>query len=904
MIMKMHIFLAVAVLLLVSASCSRGLITDPEVLKSVEEDFLLRTPVLESAGICLDSLQMTKAERQAMEFLYAYMPIGDVLNLPPEYHLDNCRLTFSALSEMPWGKTAPEREVRHFVLPVRVNNENLDTARAVFFRELAPRVKNLSMEEAILEVNHWCHEKAVYQPSDSRTSSPLATVRTAYGRCGEESTFLVAALRSVGIPARQVYTPRWAHTDDNHAWVEAWADGEWHFLGACEPEPVLDLGWFNAPASRGMLMHTKVFGRYDGPEEVVSVAPNYTEINVIDNYAPGAARLDVTVTYSDGRPVPGARVEYRLYNYAEFYPVAVKTAGSDGCSCLTAGLGDMLVYATDGDKFGFRKVSFGKEGSVDIVLLYDEDNLPDHIAFESVPPAENAELPEVTEEQREENDRRMAQEDSIRLEYVGTFYDRERAEAFADRLGLPSSSSWSMALVKLASGNKALMTLRPASDLIVASRGNHPEICSFLEYAVSEGRGNDAILLLNSISEKDLRDTPATVLRDHLDNVPAGCADENIYCPRVSTELLTPYRGLLLKNLPATMWDAVREDPASLVKWCRDSLSMMDSISMGYVQVAPARVWDTRVADKASREIFFVTVCRTAGVPAWKDPVDGTVKYRHGGQVFDVDFDAAEKIVADTGTLKIRYSAIPMLEDPRYYTHFTLSRYEDGTFVLLNYEESATWKNTFSGGAVLPEGTYMLTSGARMSGGNVLADMSFFQVKAGQTTSVGLVVRDDPSQYRVIGSFNSEALYDKVPAPGTGSLEDRVRKSVLSETGRGYFAVALVDSGREPTDHAMRDISAAAEELAAWGRPILVIFASENDWKRFDPGKYNLPPTVSYGIDTDGSMREMMVSGMSLKGKGRLPLIVVADTFNRVVFFSEGYSIGLGDRLVKVSKSL
>ena len=73
------------------------------------------------------------------------------------------------------------------------------------------------MYDAVLEVNHWCHEKANYQPSDARTSSPLATVKTAYGRCGEESTFLVAALRSVGIPARQVYTPRWAHTDDNHA---------------------------------------------------------------------------------------------------------------------------------------------------------------------------------------------------------------------------------------------------------------------------------------------------------------------------------------------------------------------------------------------------------------------------------------------------------------------------------------------------------------------------------------------------------------------------------------------------------------------------------------------------------------------------------------------------------------
>ena len=56
------------------------------------------------------------------------------------------------------------------------------------------------------------------------------------GNGGEESTFTVSALRTIGIPARQVYTPRWAHTDDNHAWVEAWVDGKWYFLGAC-PEP-------------------------------------------------------------------------------------------------------------------------------------------------------------------------------------------------------------------------------------------------------------------------------------------------------------------------------------------------------------------------------------------------------------------------------------------------------------------------------------------------------------------------------------------------------------------------------------------------------------------------------------------------------------------------------------------
>ena len=160
------------------------------------------------------------------------------------------------------------------------------------------------------------------QPSDARTSSPLATVRTAYGRCGGRVYFPCGALRSVGIPARQVYTPRWAHTDDNHAWVEAWVDGKWYFLGACEPEPVLNLGWFNEPASRGMLMHTKVFGYYEGPEEVMRTTANYTEINVIGNYAQNAP-VTVLVTDIDGKPsemLACALASITMRSFIRFHP--------------------------------------------------------------------------------------------------------------------------------------------------------------------------------------------------------------------------------------------------------------------------------------------------------------------------------------------------------------------------------------------------------------------------------------------------------------------------------------------------------------------------------------------------------------------------------------------------------
>ena len=161
----------------------------------------LRTPDLKG-------LKVTNQEKAALEFLYAYMPLADMTDYPIEFYLENVRATFEAREQMPWGKKVPELMFKHFVLPLRVNNEALDKSRPVFFKELKERVAGMSMEEAILEVNHWCHEHVTYQPSDSRTLSPLACMNTAIGRCGEESTFTVAALRSIGIPARQVYTPR------------------------------------------------------------------------------------------------------------------------------------------------------------------------------------------------------------------------------------------------------------------------------------------------------------------------------------------------------------------------------------------------------------------------------------------------------------------------------------------------------------------------------------------------------------------------------------------------------------------------------------------------------------------------------------------------------------------------
>lgn len=858
-------------------------------------------------------------EYEALMFLYAYMPIGDMVNFPTDYWLANYRVTKKAMETMPWGKTVPERELRHFVLPVRVNNENLDVARLIFYEELAPLVKEMNMYDAVLEINHWCHSKAVYRPTDSRTCSPLTIVSTAYGRCGEESTFLVAALRSVGIPARQVYTPRWAHTDDNHAWVEAWVDGKWYFLGACEPEPILNLAWFNAPASRGMLMHTKVFGAYDGPEEVVKITPNYTEINVIQNYAPKACKAKILVVDTNGKPVSGASVEYRLYNYAEFYPVAKKTADNQGISWLTAGEGDMLIYATDGENFGFKKVSFGKESNVEIVLDHKEGDPIEHISMEIVPPSESSKLPEVTAEQRELNTERMIEEDSIRMAYTETF--PKRCEIIA------------------AISTETTETTEAIAGLVEKSRGNHYNIMKFIRNAEADGKLETAVKLLQSISEKDLQDTPAYILEDHLYYSPENADPQTVLCPRVASELLTAYRKELDKQIPETLASSFMKDPSTLVTWCKENLTMADSISQNYVNIEPIRVWQTRLADKSSRDIFFVACCRTLGISAWQDKVTGKLKYQHNGQTYEVNFEADEVINSPQGKVLLDYKPIPMLEDPTYYTHFTLSRFENGSFHLLNFDEGTHWSTTFKNGCKLDCGYYMLVSGSRLSNGNVLTDIEFFTIEDATATQeknikvlskdneahgkgtkslskdgtfqsqtvtrVPLVLRDDKTKIRVIGSFNSEAIYDALEWDNENhKFIEKGEKSILATTGRGYFAVALIEAGKEPTDHVLRDISLVANEFDSWGRPLIILFSSEKELKRFEHQRYNLPKNTYWGIDRDGSIRKMTASSMELNGKGSLPIVLIADTFNRVVFFSEGYSIGIGERLARVCSAL
>lgn len=822
--------------------------------------------------------KLDRKEREALTFLYAYMPSCDVVDYSGDYFRRNVNASFTAREEMPWGATVPESEFNHFVLPVRVNNENLDDSRFVFYEELKDRVRSLSMYDAVLEVNHWCHEKANYKGSDSRTSSPLATVKTSWGRCGEESTLLVAALRSVCIPARQVYTPRWAHCDDNHAWVEAWVDGEWHFLGACEPEPVLDLGWFNAPASRCLLLHTRVFGDYLGKEEVIEKTANHTEINVVDNYAE-TAKLVVEVVDNEGKKVQNAKVDFKIYNYAEFCTVASKSTDEKGETWLTAGLGTMMIYASKDGEFGYEVVKIGDKDKV-CIMIGESDFDGSVEEYDIVPPVEKARIPSVSSEMREENNHRLAYEDSLRNAYVARCIVAQNEGDY----------------------DKAIMT---------KTWGNYQTIKDFVDYAREQGYEQYAWDLLNVISDKDLRDITLDVLVDCFNyRVKTkdyfGIGDElfnkYVYNPRISNEMIRPDRQYIEKMIDETTFGTVgfRNDPDCIVQFLNKNITTNDALNVRNIPESPGGVWRSCIMDSHSRDIFYVAMARACGIPSRIDPVNGNVQYMSDGEWYNVYFDGNyKKTPVEKGMLVIDYQPTKNVPDPRYYTHFSIKKFNGNTFDLLAYDDKDPGMDVgmlysqmmASGGVELEPGRYVMISGTRLADGSVLNRNVFFTIESNKTTEIELIMRESVDGVQIIGNFNAENRF--MP---DGAQEDR---SLLQIAGRNFYVVGLLDGGSEPTTHAMQDISLVKEKFEEWGGSVIFVFQNNKNLDNFKLKNFNeLPSNITYGVE-NGAMLSEAVNNMKLQNKS-LPIFIVANSNNEVVFVLQGYTIGLGEQIVTV----
>ena len=873
--MKQVLWILLAFVLLCACE-EKHFMTDPGYRKMVEQDFQKKKKVLEgnpgNLFAVFDS-PMSVEEREALMFLYAYSPLIDLSFSGGDFLLENVRWAFQAREAMPWGKDIPEDIFRHFVLPVRGGKENLDTARIVFYKELKERVATCeSMEKAALEVNHWCHEHVIYKPTNARTRSPLATMLTAYGRCGEESIFTLAALRAVGIPARQICTPRWAHCDDNHAWIEVWVDGEWKYLGACEPEPRLNIAWFTLPVQRAMYVESEVFGKYNGQEEIVYVNESGSGVNVTSHYTRTAPTL-VQVIDENGQPVVNAKVEYKIFNYGEFYPVVTLYSDVKGETSLTLGQGDIFVWASKGKKLGFGELSVERQDTLTVVL---DKTVGDLFSGEGdlVPPRQHDITALSTDEERAVNDRRFAREDSLRNVYVATFMSRTQGGDVAMELGVD--------------------TARFAAYM-VASRGNYSELLRFMR-EVSPERRTLAMNLLGVIAEKDLQDTPADVLLSHVEgdgrDVSNPYFTEYILNPRVQNELLTAYREPVREFLK-------RHDITDVTSLIQETgkIKVVDSLYPAKVVTPPVGVIRAGVTDALSRNVFFVAACRTMGIPARLSPISGKPEYYQNGTWHTVNF-MTEKVVPK-GELMLHY-AQKTVSDPKYFLNFTIGKLEDGRVRTIDLGSNAavdmgvgaSYKTIFTKPVTLEEGDYLLSTGNRRSDGAVLADLVSFQVEAGKLTNIDMLIRPCVEKMEILGV---------VPTALSIVPEGKTKPEAIRLPEKGYMAIALIEANKEPTNHLLRDMSGMKDDFENLGVPLYFVFKDADHQAKFNRADFRVFPSVmQWGTDLDGRLLKGLAEGLCLTNTESLPLIVLLNAKGEVVFVSQGYRVGLGTQIMNI----
>ena len=789
----------------------------------------------------------------ACKYLYAFMPYSDIGNYAFEVFLDYAENGVYLWKENSGVAELPEEIFLNYVLFHRVNEEEIAPCRTFFRREIGERTEGMSFREAALEVNYWCAQEATYHCTDDRTLSALAVYRRGNGRCGEESVFTVNALRSVGVPARQVYAPKWSHCDDNHAWVEVFVDGEWHFLGACEPEEVLDTGWFSGPANRAILIHTRNFSDYvkESNEEYLGKEGALYYFNHTDFY--GRTKLvKILVKDENGKPAAGAHIAVEILNMAEFFPAAVMIADADGEVRMTLGLGDIRVRAFDGIRRAEAMMRIEEEDSLELVLR--EEAVPEaDDRWQTLEIRAPKEVPVrnivATKEQKERNAARMAEAERLRKARFAACFDEKKAAAYPE-----------------------------AEEIFHRAGENFEEVYTFLSKDENPNRKK----LLFSLALKDAKDLKASVLEDHLDceqgDLPEEIFRKDLLCPRIFLEELTPYRSMIRGFFEEETKRSFVEQPERILDYLKKNITFHAEEEYDTIMATPVGVLTMKQGSPLAQKILFVAICRSLNVAARLNPVTLEPEYYRDGAFHSVETEAAV-LKDETESAVLTLNA----EDGsawKYYQTWTIGKWNGTVFETLNYEETAFDGKTLD--LTLEPGCYRLITSMRMPNGDQHAAYRVFELKAGEAKEI----------YLETVKKELDELLEHIELPEI-TLEDLDGKAhTLNDlTKDGPILLAFLGTGEEPTEHVLNELIEIAEKWNAKDAAMAAVLRTKADLENttFQKARAAIHNMSLYLDPSDDAPAIAEKMGIDAE---KLPLLILALPGNIGGRAYAGYNVG------------
>jgi transglutaminase-like putative cysteine protease len=841
-----------------------------------QEKYELRLPFL---GVFKEEIEKamescTSREQVLMKFLYGTMPVRDAGEYDFSVFLGYVRHSIMVYDQMEWCQEIPEDIFLHHILYYRVNTENIEDCRRFFYDKLIDRIKGLSVREAVLEINYWCAENGTYEASDNRTISPVTVYKSGKGRCGEESTFAVTAFRSVGIPARQVYTPRWAHCDDNHAWVEVFVEGKWHFLGACEPEEVLDKGWFTNASSRALLVHTRTFSDYSGDSETECLGQEDLLVyyNGTGTYALTKS-YEIQVLDEDKNPAENVQVSFEILNMAEYCSVVNLYTNRNGRVTITIGLGDIHVRAMK-DGLCCEAWISPEDGAGTVLVLKKEEEKPGMDIWVDADVRAPKDYPvnpvKLTKEQKERNRKRIHEANQMRESRIAGYFMEEKASPYPDEI-----------------------------ELLRLSAGNFDEIYKFL----SKDQNPDRKALLNSLTVKDYKDAMAEILESHLKGASPYRKewDENgnldiyvkyILCPRILLEEMTDYRGFIEEFFNEQEKEGFRKNPETIWEYVKRHIGFEPKLDYKTICSTPLGSLKLSQGNPLSQKILFVAICRTLGIPARMNPVNLEAEVYEAGRFVSVS--GADEILRDRTEKSGKLVLYGETDSSwTYYQTWTIGRLKEGQFVTLDYTGMK-----FSGGVLkldLEPGIYRLVTSVRLPSGNQNASEYVFELSKDEEKSLTMRLRAGNLEDMLVDNLLDDF---EVAVKDESGKEQTVPASVLTE-GKANI-LAILSEGQEPTEHVLNEMLEQKDALNVLDGQIIFLVQSEMSLQNRTIRKVlDAIPQIKVGYISFDDTVEPLARRMYVDPE-KLPLLIVTDPGLKAVYGCSGYNVGSVDLMMKL----
>lgn len=789
-------------------------------------------------------VQESFLKNRILEYYRSSMPYCDKTDVPEAVLEAFAEHACFLREQVAWCSALPEDVFLENVAAYRINSERIEDCRRWFYDMIMPGIEGCEQKEAILKVNLWCAQNATYHQADSRTANAVTVYKSGFGRCGEESTFAVTALRSVGIAARQVYAPLWSHCNDNHAWVEVYCDGRWQYLGACEPEPVLNRGWFDLPASKAMLVHARAFGILEGQPDVIAQNGSVVYYNVTEHYA---KTQDVTFAVKDaaGEPLADTWVKLSVLNYARFGNIATLKTDGEGKVSARLGMGSVRLSCMKDGVYLNALLKVTKSGVVEAKLKpacrdqWTEDRF-------MAPAGGVGEIDEAAPEVFVAFQQELENAKAMRENRISSYYDEVRAAKFPE-----------------------------AEEILRTAGGNFDEVIRFLETDDNPYR----MKLLQNLTQKDYYDLKADVLNEHLDCAMAFAGREEIpedifvkylLNPRLEFEELSTWRREIAAelgekaaeyaNAPENIWTQICEKVELPKEDAYDTLRMK-----------PLSVLKGMRGSWPDKKNLFLAVARSCGVPARLNPVTKAAEYYKDGAFCPAapEAEAAQK------------TALTFLANGEkswtYMTDWSLELLEEHGYRPLDLEGEKWTANQLTVAA--EPGDYRITTTIRLLNGDQLFTEYYFTLGSEALT----LTLQKHSGYKDLDE--GTVLPEVEVRTGQGSAH-------LSELRRGRRAIcAWIREGEEPTEHILNEMLERISDVKNCGERIFLLSMQPPKASGTLSRLMNAVPDIGfYYVDSFEAAQEAAAAFGTEKKK--YPLAMVVNEEGKGIYATCGYNVG------------